>query len=294
LSLSHWDAAAIVVKTLAYAGTLGASGAVFFLFYNGALIAGTQRRTVRRLVWGLAVLAVAAGGAQLLVTAGSMGGNAAEMWDGSLLRLVWQAGAGRANLIRAGGLLLAAIGVRPQRPAWWALPGSLLAATSYAWTGHAHALTPNLLPVLLLGVHLLAVAFWLGALAPLEAVARAGDLSCTAAAAARFGAAAVVIVAVLIAAAATLLWLLLGGVGGLGDIWRSAYGRWIILKLAFVAGLLGVAAYNKLRLTPRLRAGDAGAGRSLRAAIRLEMLLGGLALAGTATLTTVAGPPALD
>jgi putative copper export protein len=145
--------------------------------------------------------------------------------------------------------------------------------------------------VLLLGVHLLGVAFWLGALAPLEAVARAGDLSCTAAAAARFGAAAVVIVAVLIAAAATLLWLLLGG---FGEIWGSTYGRWITLKLAFVAGLLGVAAYNKLRLTPRLRAGDAGAGRSLRAAIRLEMLLSVLALAVTATLTTVAGPPALD
>jgi copper resistance protein D len=291
LSLSHWDAAAIVVKTLDYAGTLGAAGAVFFLFYNGALVAGAQRRTVRRLVWGLAVLGMAGGGAQLLVTAGSMSGEAAGMWDGSLLSMVLQAGPGRANLIRAIGLVLAAIGVSPPRPAWWALPGALVAATSFAWTGHAHALTPSLLPVLLLGVHLLGVAFWLGALAPLEAVARAGDLSCTAAAAARFSAAAVVIVAALLAAAATLLWLLLGGIG---EIWLSAYGRWITLKLAFVAALLGVAAYNKLRLTPRLRAGDASAGRSLRAAIRLEMLLAVLALAATATLTTVAGPPALD
>ena len=291
MSLSPWDAAAIVVKTLAYAGTLGAAGAVFFFFYEGALIADAQRRTVQRLVWSLSVLAVAAGGAQLLVTAGSMSGAAAGMWDGSLIRMVLQAGPGRAHLIRASGLVLAAIGVLPQRPAWWALPGAVLAATSFAWTGHAHALTPNVLPVLLLGVHLLGVAFWLGALAPLEAVARAGDLSCTAAAAARFSAAAVVIVAVLIAAAATLLWLLLGG---FGEIWGSTYGRWITLKLAFVAGLLGVAAYNRLRLTPRLHAGDAGAARSLRAAIRLEMLLAVLALAATATLTTVAGPPALD
>ncbi len=289
--LSHWDAAAIVVKTLAYAGTLGAAGAVFFLFYNGALVPDAQRLTVRRLVWSLAVLAVAAGVAQLLVTAGSMSGEAAGMWDGSLIRMVLQAGPGRVNLISAVGLLLAAIGVRPQRPAWWALPGALLAATSFAWTGHAHALPANALPVLLLGVHLLGVAFWLGALAPLEVVARAGDLSCIAAAAARFSAAAVGVVAVLIAAAATLLWLLLGG---FGEIWGSGYGRWVTLKLVFVAGLLSVAARNKLRLTPRLRGGDAGAVRSLRAAIRLELLFGILALAVTATLTTVAGPPALD
>jgi len=291
LSLSPWDAAAIVVKTLTYAGTLGAAGAVFFLFYNGALIAGEPRRRVRRLVWGLTLLAVAAGGAQLLVTAGSMSGEAAGMWDGSLIRMVLQAGPGRANLIRGIGLLVAASGVRRQGPAWWALPGSVLAATSFAWTGHTHALTPTVLPVLLLGIHLLGVAFWLGALAPLEAVARAGDLSCTAAAAARFSAAAVMIVAALMVAAATLLWLLLGG---LGEIWGSTYGRGIALKLAFVAGLLGVAAYNKLRLMPRLRAGDVRAGRSLRAAIRLEMLLGVVVLAVTAALTTLAGPPALD
>jgi putative copper export protein len=91
--------------------------------------------------------------------------------------------------------------------------------------------------------------------------------------------------------AAPLLWLLLGG---FAELWRSSYGRCIALKLAFVAGLLSLAAFNKLRLTPRLRAGDAGAGRSLRTSIRLEMLLGVMVLAVTATLTTVAGPPALD
>ena len=291
MSLSHWDAAAIVAKTLAYAGTLGAAGAVFFFFYNGALLAAAPRRMVRRLVWGLSVLGVAASAAQLPLTAGSMSGDAAGMWDASLIHMVWQAGAGRAGLIRAIGLLFAAVGVLAQRPAPWALPGALLAATSFAWTGHAHALTPNGPPMMLLGVHLVGVAFWLGALAPLQAVARAGDLSCTAAAAARFSAAAVGVVAALIAAAATLLYLLLGGIT---EIWHSAYGRWITLKLIFVAGLLGVAAYNKWRLTPRLRAGDAGAGRSLCASIRLEMLLGILALAATATLTTLAGPPALD
>ena len=274
-----------------YAATLGAAGAVFFLGYNGRLIASAQRRAIRRLAQGFAALAIFAGIAQIMVTAGSMSGAAAGMWDGSLIRMVLQAGPGRSAAIRAAGLVLAAVGILPQRPAWWALLGAAAAATSFAWTGHTHSLTPHAIPVLLLGVHLLGVAFWLGALAPLEIAASGHDAAGVAAAAARFSAAATVVVAGLIAAAATLLGLLLGG---FADIGGSAYGRWFALKLAIVAGLLGVAAFNKWRLTPRLRVGDEGAVRGLRATLRLEMLLGILILAVTATVTTVAGPPVLD
>lgn len=131
----------------------------------------------------------------------------------------------------------------------------------------------------------------MGALAPLDLVARDGNASRIAAVAERFSAVAVFVVAGLILAAAPLLWLLLGG---FAELWRSSYGRCIALKLAFVAGLLSLAAFNKLRLTPRLRAGDADAVRSLRTSIRLEMWLGIMVLAVTATLTTIAGPPALD
>jgi putative copper resistance protein D len=289
--LSPWDAAAVALKTVTYAATFGAAGAVFFLRYNAAFIADAPRLTVRRMVRSLAVLAVAAGAAHIMVTAASMSGGAAGMRDSSLIRMVLQAGAGRANAIRAIGILLAAIGVRPQRPASWALLGAAMAATSFAWTGHAHSLDPNVYPVLLLGLHLLAAAFWLGALAPLGLVARDGDLAKIGAAAARFGAAAVFVVIGMIAAGATLLWLLLGG---FADLPGSTYGRFAALKLVLVAGLLGLAAFNKLRLTPRLLDGDAGAVRSLRTSIRCELLFGALILTVTAALTTLAGPPALE
>jgi Copper resistance protein D len=64
--------------------------------------------------------------------------------------------------------------------------------------------------------------------------------------------------------------------------------------LAFVAALLCLAAFNKLRLTPRLQAGDTRALQALRISIRLELLLGVVILLTTAALTTVTGPPALD
>jgi copper resistance protein D len=289
--LSVWDAASIAVKTMTYAATLGAAGAVFFLGVCGPLIADEDRPRIRSLVVGLAALSVFAGGAQILVSAGSMADDAAGMWDGSLIHMVWQAGAGRANAIRAIGLLLAALGVLSDRPPWWALLGAATAATSFAWTGHARALNPDVLPVLLVSAHLLGIAFWLGALAPLLIVSRNGDVTIIAATSARFGSSAVFVVGGLMAAGVALLWMLLGDVTAL---WSSAYGRSVMLKLAFVGCLLCFAAFNKLRLTPRLLAGDSQALRSLRTSIRFEMMLGAVILAVTASFTTLIGPPALS
>jgi copper resistance protein D len=291
VSLGAWDAAAIAVKAVTYGATLGAAGAVFFLRYTGSLIASTDRLRIRHLVLGLSSLSVLAGAGQIMVSAGSMSGGAAGMLDGSLVQMVWQAGAGRAYAIRVIGLLLAALGVWSDRFSWSAFFGAMLAATSFAWIGHARSLNPDVFPVLLLGAHLMAAAFWLGALAPLLVVTRDGDQPRTAATVARFGAAAVFVVGGLIAAGVILLWMLLGDFTAL---WGSTYGRFVICKLAVVACLLCLAAFNKLRFTPRLRAGDARAVRSLRTSIRIELSLGLLILVVTAALTTVTGPPTLD
>ena len=289
-SVGVWDGALIGFKALTYAGTLCAAGAVFFLGYGGSLVAAENRSRIRSGVWSLSILAIAGGGAQIMVSAGSMSDAASGMWDGSLLRMIWQAGAGRGNLIRDLGLLLAALGMGRRRPSWWSLVAAVAAATSFAWNGHARALNLGPLPVLLVSAHLLGVAFWLGALPALGLVARDGDASAAAAPVARFGAAALVVVGGLTAAGLGLLWILLGDFAGL---WRSAYGRFFMLKLTLVGALLCLAAFNKLSLTPRLLAGDTRALQALRISIRLELLLGALILLATATLTTITGAPAL-
>ena len=290
MAVGIWDALAIAAKSLTYATTLGAAGAVWFLRYCHGLLAAADRLRIRRFVLGSAVLSVFGGAAQLLIAAGSMSGTAAGMLDTSLLHLVWHAGAGRDNAIRAVGLLLAALGMLSNRPAWPALLGAALAATSYAWTGHARALDAAL-PPLLLGVHLLGVAFWVGALVPLLMVADNHDAARVAPATARFGAAALYVVAGMVAAAACLLSMLLGG---FVQLWSSGYGRFVMLKLGLVALLLGLAAFNKWRLTPRLLAGNAAAVSGLRRSLRLELLLAALIVGVTAAMTTIGGPPALD
>ncbi len=290
--MDGWDAAAVAVKGIAYAATLGAAGAVFFLAYSHALIRSAERHRISRLVRLSSIVAVLAGGAQILVTAGSIGGNAADMMSPPLLSMVSQAGMGRAVAIRALGVILANLGMSSQRrPTGLGIAGAVIAATSFAWVGHTHSLRPSGPPILILGVHLSAAAFWLGALTPLLMVLRRGDAPAAAAAVGRFGAAAFYVVAALVAAGLGLAWFLLGDIS---QLWNSAYGRWLASKLALVASLLCCAAVNKWRLTPRLRAGETAALRSLRTSIRIEMLLGALICGVTAALTTQHGPPALD
>ena len=71
---------------------------------------------------------------------------------------------------------------------------------------------------------------------------------------------------------------------------ETTYGRLLAVKLAVFVLLLGLAAFNRLRLTPALLAGDAGAGARLRRSIGLEFAAVLVILVVTAVLTTVASP----
>jgi copper resistance protein D len=284
-----WDAAAIAVKATLYGATLAAAGGVFFLTYSAALLQAVDRASIRRRVLILIAVALAANVARILVMAASMSGDASGMFDSGLLALVWQGGEGRSALIRAAGLLLAApVRAADRRPGVWANGGAAGAATSFAWVGHIHAAalrwaTP------LLGIHLLAVAFWVGALWPLWLLARADEAQRAAAPVTRFGQAAGGVVSLLLLAGAVLLAALLGSAS---ELWRSDYGRMACGKLALVACLLALAAFNKLRLTPRLTAGERAAARALRRSIAAEMVLAGAVFLATAALTTLSGPSA--
>ncbi|EYD77510.1 putative Copper export protein [Rubellimicrobium mesophilum DSM 19309] len=71
------------------------------------------------------------------------------------------------------------------------------------------------------------------------------------------------------------------------------YGRVLLVKLALVAGLVGQAALNRLRLTPALRRGDPDAPRRLGWSIVGEVGLVIGILIATATLGTTPPPRAL-
>jgi putative copper resistance protein D len=278
--LSGWDAAALFAKAATYAATLAAAGCVFFLAYSEDLLQNADCTRIRRLI-GVSLAASAMASAATFLLLG--------MFDATLTGMLLRGGEGRASGIRMAGVALAAFAVFPRRsyraPA---IIGAIAAATSFAWVGHVHALRPNTLPALLLCLHLLCAAFWLGALAPLLLVARHGSGARIGLITARFGAAALRLVAVLVVAGATLLWIMISDAA---KFWGSDYGRLLATKLVAVILLLSIAAMNKLYLTPRLLLGDAAAAAALRRSIKAEMVLGGLVLLITAAFTTITGPP---
>jgi putative copper resistance protein D len=219
---------------------------------------------------------------------GSMSDDTVGMFDLGLARMLASTAEGRATAIRIVGLVLAGLALcSSRRFSMIAVGGAAVSVTSFAWVGHAQALAQPMLPVLKQSLHLLCVAFWLGALGPLLILARDGDVTRLAFAVARFGRVAVVVVSLLVFAGVSLLWQLLGPPT---ELWSSNYGRVVSAKLGLVACLLGLAALNRWRLTPRLLAGDSAAVQSLGRSIQGEMLIGSLILLATATLTTVFGP----
>ncbi len=285
-----WDITVVLVKAMTYAATLGAGGGVFFLIYCHSLLDAPSRRRIRRSIRLLAAASVLFSIAKVALMANSMSGDALGMFDVGLDRMILNTGEGRALVCRLLGSALMIFGssaLRPRLPA--AIVGSAAAATSFAWVGHVHALPRPGPALLVIAMHLLAAAFWLGALVPLLTLRGAG-VSRVAATAARFGALAVYAVSALLAAGICLLCLLLGNPS---ELWESAYGRFVLLKMLLVASLLGLAALNRWRLTPRILAGDAGAASALRKSIGLEIAVAAGILIVTASMTTLAGPPSL-
>lgn len=130
-----------------------------------------------------------------------------------------------------------------------------------------------------LALHLMAVAAWLGAL---PALWRAlGDGGQPLRLVQRFGLVGALSVGlILITGSATLVFVAIEAHGRLG----RAYVQTLAVKLAFVLGLLVLAAINRLRLTPSLAREPDRARRLLRRTIVAEQALGLGALASVALL----------
>jgi copper resistance protein D len=255
-----------------------------------ALKAQEDHRSVARRCATLCAAALVATALRIPVTAASMADGASGLLDAQLLGMVWHGGEQREAIARGLGLTLMLPGLlRGARPGIGSALAAAVAASSFAWVGHAQALA-SWSPRMLLAAHLIAAAFWLGALDPLSRYARGHEPRQVAAVCARFSAIALGMVGALLAAGVLLLWLMLGRWSALLG---TGYGRTAFVKVSLVACLIGCAGSNKLWLTPRLAGGDHRALRWLRTSIAVEQVLAAAVLIVTAVLTTLMGPPSL-
>ncbi|HRQ64242.1 MAG TPA: CopD family protein [Xanthomonadaceae bacterium] len=290
--LDAWTLARIAAAALLYAGALlAAGGALFRLAFPR--LPDIERRLVAGLGGVGAVLAIAMALAQWPLLAGDLGGGSLDAaFDVALLTMVVEGPQGtRLSLVVAGLLLLAAAHAFWKRTARVAvavaLTGTALVLLAFVQTGHTRG-EPRVLLAGLLMLHLLAVAFWLAALAPLFRLAGRADAPAhVARILARFGRIGAAFVPVLLLAGVIVAWLL---VGDWTTLVRTAYGQVLLGKVTLVGTLLLLAALNKWRLVPAMARGDPRAGPALRRSIVAEALLMSIILLITAALTTTTSP----
>lgn len=279
-----WGVAAILTKLLLYIGVAGSAGLVLVHLMFADVLAPLSRR-LRVQTLALVVLALAATLLGFLLRGAALTGDAEGMTDPEMLGLLWDTPVGDVLMLRLAGLGLILIGlVLPGRGRWLAPVGGVLALWSFAQIGHVPDV--GLIGVrLLLLLHLLGIAFWIGVLSPLAYLAqhpphlhRAAQLGH------RFGQVAALIVPLLIVAGVLMAWLLLGDLSALV---LTQYGQTLLLKLSAVALVLLLAAANKLRFVPAMRAGDQRAAAHLVRSVRVETWLILAVLMATAVLTSV-------
>lgn len=271
-----------------YLCALTAAGMVGF-----ALLAGRHAvdlTAVRRLA-GLAALAgVVLTGALIALRAAFLGGGTLQAAvDPLLLGLVMDSPLGTSAIVRAAGLaavLLLAFDLRPTDAL--AAAGGVAVAVSFALVGHALG-EPRWAHALLVSVHTAAVAYWIAALPGLLLATRQVPQLTAAGLFDAFGRSALATVALLVVAGGLLAWLLIGSWQAL---WTTDYALVLMVKLLVVAGLMALAARNKLTLTPRVLAGDPHAYLAMRRAVRWEIAAVAVILTVTAALTTLTGAPA--
>ena len=280
-----WAIAAIIAKAAGYGAALLAMGGSLFVaafpFASDDVQQLARKIAVTAAVIGLAVLAVRFGIRASRIS--GMGFPGAV--DPMMLGFVWESPLGTAAIWRGvGELLVLALLIKRVVGLVAGLVGAFLIAISYTFVGHSLG-DPRWLLAALLTVHLLAAAFWIGALAPLRhAVGQPNGPSILH----RFGNIASITVALLVVVGLIFAWLM---TGSLSTLLSTAYGWALLAKLGAVTGLMALAALNKWRFVPALAAGEPSAARHLRRSIDIEAVAVLLILIATATLTSITTPP---
>lgn len=277
----------ICVKALVYATSLTAAGSVLCVIFLRALPVSEVRMLKRFAIW-LALAAAVLSIAQIPLQADFLMGG---IWQGGtdpmILGMVAQSPLGTSIAVRLTGFaLILALLIATRRGAALAGLGALVVAASFVLSGHALE-EPRFLLSVLITAHLLGLAFWIGAFVPLYRVAGSGGGDVAGPLTHEFGRKAAYLVAGLTLAGGFTLWLLTDNLVAAA---ATPYGQFFLLKLALFLGIISLAAWNKLRLTPALMQGDPVAGGKLRKSIRWEAGLVALVLFVTATLTTVSAP----
>lgn len=283
-----WSISIIVAKFIAYISTFIAVGT--FLFIH--LLKADTRVVSKPFTLFAIFLAMLASFAMIPLNVGLFNDEGfAGMFDYQISLIIIDSPIGISTMLRISGLALLFISfyLKGNSQLILGAAASLLTTWSFTQIGHLSNVEPALVKLVLM-THLLGIAFWVGAFIPLYraasgviALPEAADLSH------RFGQLALYIVGALFFAGVVMSIILLGNPS---QLLTNEYGQTLGIKILLFFALLSLAALNKLRLVPSLKAGQPNAAIKLQRSIILEIVIVSVILVLTAMLTTVTQLPA--
>jgi putative copper resistance protein D len=260
------------VRFVHFAAAVALFGELAFIAWV-ALPAGEAtrlRERALRVAWWCLALALVSGLAWLAVEAVRMSGlpPARALNLDTLGTVLADTLFGRAWIVRfALAVALGATLLLSRRRAGLDTLSAVLAAgllSSLAWAGHAAAErgADRIVHLSADAAHLLAAGAWLGALLPLARVlAGTHEIGLAERATRRFSVMGIACVSVLIVTGTASAWYTVGSVPAL---FGTDYGRLLLAKLALFAAMIALAAANRMRWTPQLRATSPEAGLARR------------------------------
>lgn len=274
------DRLAIILRALVYAGAIGAAGSVLFSLSFPQAARHVERALQWQILLACWLLVLVEPLRYVVFQLAVAEGDWAVAFAPGMRWMALQTAIGQASAARliAAIVLLAAC----RRRAGVSLAAAVVMIASFGLEGHTVSNGYRLLLAPLLLVHFAAICWWVGALYPLLALIRRAPPEVVVQTVRGFGRRAVGVVAALLVAGVVLLIVLCGGELR-PDI---AYQQRFVVKLTLVAGLLSLAAWNKLRLTPLLDASYALGVAKLRRSIRCEIALALVILAATAWIVS--------
>jgi copper transport protein len=255
-----------------YLGLFVGVGGVFFTIWIGRARAGLR----------LIIAALVAGLTSAPAALGLQGLDLLDLRSAALLTAApWKAAAAtsllQSLLIAVAAMTAGLVALVSGRPGTATTLSALALAgvgISLASSGHAATAAPQWLTAPAVFLHGVGVTLWVGALAPLAAMAwRPAEPLLPVLR--RFSHAALFVVAMLVLTGLALAIVQLGNFGALID---SPYGIILSIKLTLVAILLALAALNRFRLTSALAINPQNT-RPLRRSIRAEWLIAACILA---------------
>ncbi len=274
------DVVAIGLRAVASAAALLVAGLPIFLVLYGHVPDRSSHR-VSSTVFPTALVALALLMLHAFIEPVRLAGAWSGALDTSLHALLLSSDFGTTIAIRALGLILIAgstlkAGRSGTGPA---LIGATLIAASFAFMGHTAADPQRWLLAPLLLIHLLAIAFWFGALWPLLTVSRFETADIAGRVIGQFSRTAARVVPLVLVAGLTMSGLLLPNLSAL----RTPYGISLITKVGGFALLMALAALNKWQLSRGVSKGN----RTSLLAFQISVLAEGIVIFAVVTVTAV-------